>query len=31
MITKKFLMTFLPYDYEGVEKMLSEVCSRKMK
>ena len=24
MITKKFMMTFLPYDYEGIEKMLSE-------
>lgn len=28
MITKKFLMTFLPYDYEGVEKMLSEKSSQ---
>ena len=24
MITKKFMMSFLPYDYEGIEKMLSE-------
>ena len=24
MITKKFIMSFQPYDYEGIEKMLSE-------
>lgn len=24
MITKNFMMSFLPYDYEGIEKMLSE-------
>ena len=24
MITKKFMMSFLPYNYEGIEKVLSE-------
>ncbi len=28
MITKKFMMSFLPYDYEGIEKMLSEKSSQ---
>ncbi len=28
MITKKFAMTFLPYDYEGIEKELSEKSSQ---
>lgn len=28
MITKKFEMTFLPYDYEGIEKELSEKSSQ---
>ena len=27
MITKKFMMSFLPYDYEGIEKMLMEKSS----
>ena len=28
MITKKFMMSFLPYDYERIEKMLSEKSSQ---
>lgn len=28
MITKKFMMSFLPYDYEGIEKVLSEKSSQ---
>lgn len=27
MMTKKFYMTFLPYDYEGIEKELSKKSS----
>lgn len=27
MITKKFMMSFLPYDYDGIEKLLSEKSS----
>lgn len=28
MITKKFMMSFLPYNYEGIEKVLSEKSSQ---
>ena len=28
MIKKKFMMSFLPYDYEGIEKVLSEKSSQ---